>query len=81
MSIKLSGPKSEIEYISFIYRVSQKKCRLVEKRPWLPSGSSKMQMLGVFWKVQEVCCIVGTGIFGIEEEVTEKMKPKIANPP
>ena len=40
-----------------------------------------MQMLGVFWKVQEICYIMGTEIFKIEEEMTEKMKPKVANPP
>ena len=38
-------------------------------------------MLGVFWKVQEICYIMGTEIFKIEEEMTEKMKPKVANPP
>ena len=43
--------------------------------------SSKMQMLGVFCKVQEICCIMGTEIFKIKEEMTEKMKPKVANPP
>ena len=40
-----------------------------------------MQVLGVFWKVQEICYIMGTEIFKIEEEMTEKMKPKVANPP
>ena len=40
-----------------------------------------MQMLGVFWKVQKICYIMGTEIFKIEEEMTEKMKPKVANPP
>ena len=40
-----------------------------------------MQMLGVFWKVQEICCIMDTEIFKIKEEITEKMKPKVANPP
>ena len=38
-------------------------------------------MLGVFWKVQEICYIMGTEIFKIAEEMTEKMKPKVANPP
>ena len=38
-------------------------------------------MLGVFWKVREICYIMGTEIFKIEEEMTEKMKPKVANPP
>ena len=41
-----------------------------------------MQKLGVFWKIQDVCYImVGTEIFKIEEEITEKMKLKVANPP
>ena len=40
-----------------------------------------MQMLGVFWKIQGICYIMGTDIFKIEEEMTEKMKPKVANPP
>ena len=40
-----------------------------------------MQMLGVFWKIQDICYIMGTEIFKIEEEMTEKMKPKVANPP
>ena len=40
-----------------------------------------MQMLGVFWKIQDICYNMGTEIFKIEEEMTEKMKPKVANPP
>ena len=40
-----------------------------------------MQMLGVYWKIQEICYHIGTEIFKIEEEMTEKMKPKVANPP
>ena len=40
-----------------------------------------MQKLGVFWKIQDICYIMGTEIFKIEEEMTEKMKPKVANPP
>ena len=40
-----------------------------------------MQKLGVFWKIQDICYNMGTEIFKIEEEVTEKMKPKVANPP
>ena len=37
--------------------------------------------VGGVWKVQEICYIMGTEIFKIEEEMTEKMKPKVANPP
>ena len=36
---------------------------------------------GVFWKIQDICYKMGTEIFKIEEEMTEKMKPKVANPP
>ena len=39
-----------------------------------------MQMLGVFWKIQDICYHMGTEIFKIEEEMTEKMKPKVSNP-
>ena len=37
--------------------------------------------MGVFWKVQEICYTMDTEIFKIEEEMTEKIKPKVANPP
>ena len=40
-----------------------------------------MQKLGVFWKIQDICYQMGTEIFKIEEELTEKMKPEVANPP
>ena len=40
-----------------------------------------MQMLGVYCKIQDICYHMGTEIFKIEEEMTEKMKPKVANPP
>ena len=40
-----------------------------------------MQKLGVFWKIQDICYHMGTEIFKIEEKMTEKMKPKVANPP
>ena len=40
-----------------------------------------MQNLGVFWKIQDICYIMGTEIFKIEEEMPEKMKPEVANPP
>ena len=40
-----------------------------------------MQMLEVFWKIQDICYKIGTEIFKIEEEMTKKMKPKVANPP
>ena len=33
-----------------------------------------MQKLGVFWKIQDICYKMGTEIFKIEEEMTEKMK-------
>ena len=37
-----------------------------------------MQKLGVFWKIPDICYNVGTEIFKIEEEMTEK--PQVANP-
>ena len=40
-----------------------------------------MQMLGVYWKIQVICYHMGTEIFKIEEEMTEKMKHKVAHPP
>ena len=40
-----------------------------------------MQKLGVFWKIQDICYQMGTEIFKIEEELTEKMKPEVAPPP
>ena len=58
-----------------------KKRRFFEKWPYLPSSSFKMQMLGVFWKIQENCYNMGTEIFKIDEEMTEKMKLEVANPP
>ena len=39
-----------------------------------------MQKLGVFWKIQDICYKMGTEIFKIEEEMTEKLKPKLGNP-
>ena len=33
-----------------------------------------------FWKIQDICYIMGTEIFKIEGETTEKMMPQIANP-
>ena len=35
----------------------------------------------MFWKIQDICYIIGTVIFKIEEEMTEKMKPQVSNPP
>ena len=40
-----------------------------------------MQKLGVFWKIQDICNIMGTEIFKIEEEMTEKMRPQVVNLP
>ena len=60
-------------------RVSQKNGILWENG--LPSNSYKIQKLGVFWKIYDIGYIMGTKIFKIEEEMTEKMKPKVANPP
>ena len=40
-----------------------------------------MKNLGVFWKIQDICFVMGTEIFKIEEEMSEKMKLEVANPP
>ena len=32
-------------------------------------------------KIQDICYQMGTEIFKIEEEMTEKMKPEVATPP
>ena len=40
-----------------------------------------MQKLGVFWKIQDICYQMDTEIFKIDEKMTEKMKPEVANPP
>ena len=39
-----------------------------------------MQMLGVYWKIQDIFYHMGTEIIKIEEEMTEKMKPKVKWP-
>ena len=39
-----------------------------------------MQKLGVFWKIQDIWYVMGTEIFKIEEDMTEKMKPEVAHP-
>ena len=40
-----------------------------------------MQKLGLFCNIQDICYQMGTEIFEIEEEMTEKMKSEVANPP
>ena len=40
-----------------------------------------MQNLGVFWIIQDICYIMGTDIFKIEEEMPEKMKLEVATRP
>ena len=40
-----------------------------------------MQKMGVFWKIQDISYNMGTEIFKIEEEMPEKIKPEVANPP
>ena len=36
-----------------------------------------MQKLGMFWKIHDICCNMGTKIFKMEEDLTEKMKRDI----
>ena len=38
-----------------------------------------MQMLGVFWRIQDICYIMGTEIFKIDEEMTEKIEAEDGN--
>ena len=38
-------------------------------------------MLGVFQKIQEICTKIGTRIFKIDQEMTEKIELKVGNPP
>ena len=40
-----------------------------------------MQKLGILWKIQDICFNMDTQIFKIEEDMTEKMKPKDDNSP
>ena len=40
-----------------------------------------MQKLGVFWKIQDICYQMSTEIFKIEQGMTEKLKPEVADPP
>ena len=37
-------------------------------------------MLGVFQKIQEICTKIGTRIFKIDQEMTEKIELKVATP-
>ena len=37
-------------------------------------------MLGLFWKIQDTCYNMCTEIFKIDDEMSEKIKPKFGNP-
>ena len=37
-------------------------------------------MLGVFWKIQEICSKMGTKILKIDEEMSEIIDAKVGNP-
>ena len=37
-------------------------------------------MLGVFWKIQEICNKMGTRICKIVEDMSEVIEPKVGNP-
>ena len=45
-----------------------------------PFKTIKLQKLGVFWKIQEICSKMGTRIFKIVEEMSEIIEPKVGNP-
>ena len=57
-----------------------KKCGYSFKFPYFLSVSSKFKMLGVFWKIQEICSKMGTRILKIDLEMTEIIDPKVGNP-
>ena len=64
---------------NYMYRVS-KKMSFCGKTAITTFKLIQNEKLGVFWKIQDICCQMGTEIFKIEEEMTEKMKPEFANP-
>ena len=41
--------------------------------------SCKLQKLGGFWKIQEICYMIGTRILKIDLEITEIFEVKVAN--
>ena len=45
-----------------------------------PFKTIKLQKLGVFWKIQEICNNMGTRICKIIEEMSEIIEPKVGNP-
>ena len=56
----------------------KQKCWFLFKLPYLPSVSWKL--LGVFWKIQEICSKLGTNLFEIDEEMPEIIDAKVGNP-
>ena len=40
----------------------------------------KIKKLGVFKKIQKICTKIGTRIFKIDQEMTEKIELKVGNP-
>ena len=45
-----------------------------------PFNFIKFQMLGVFWKIQDISNKMGTRIYIIVEEMSEIIEPKVDNP-
>ena len=45
-----------------------------------PFKTIKLQKLGVFWKIQEICNKMGTRICKIVEEMSEIIELKVGNP-
>ena len=43
------------------------------------SKTSKLKKLGVFQKIQEICTKIGTRIFKIDQEMTEKIEIRVGN--
>merc|ERR1711884_932080 len=48
--------------------------------PQLHSKTSKFKKLGVFHKIQKICTKIGTRIFKIDQEMTEKIELKVGTP-
>ena len=65
--------------IESTYRVSQKHVVLCNSHNYLQTQPKSKD--GGVWKLLDICYHMGTEIFKIEEEMTEKMMPKVANPP
>ena len=51
------------------------------KRLWPPSNSSKLQKLGVFWKIPDICYNMDTEIFKIKKRIDWENEASSCQPP